>query len=124
MMKLLFIPTGNVFVLPDEEALKIKQSDRGNYKILDGGLLEEEEPKVLEPKTVQELVMQEPEYEAPEKEEEPRAEEPKEYSVPLVLMKRQELVVLAKRCGIKVDSKMTNQILREKISEVTGEKIN
>ena len=124
MMKLLFIPTGNVFVLPDEEALRIKQSDRGNYKILEGGLVEEEEEKVLEPKTVQELVMQEPEYDVPEKEEQPEPEQPKEYSVPLVLMKRQELVVLAKRCGIKVDPKMTNQILREKISEVTGEKIN
>lgn len=124
MMKLLFIPTGNVFVLPDEEALRIKQSDRGNYKILEGGLVEEEEVKVIEPKTVQELVMQEPEYDVPEKEEQPEPEQPKEYSVPLVLMKRQELVVLAKRCGIKVDPKMTNQILREKISEITGEKIN
>ncbi len=124
MMKLLFIPTGNVFVLPDEEALRIKQSDRGNYKILDGGLQEEEEPKVLEPKTVQELVMQEPEYETPEKEEEPVEEQPKEYKVPLVLMKRPELLVLAKRCGINVNNRMTAQTLRELISEQTGEKIN
>lgn len=124
MMKLLYIPTGNVFTLPDEEALKIKQSDRGNYKILEGGLVEEEEVQVLEPKTVQELVMQEPEYEAPEKEEEPQPEEPKEYSVPLVLMKRQELLILAKRCGINATARMTNQTLRELISKETGEKIN
>lgn len=36
MMKLLYKPTGNVFTLPDEEAMRIKREDRGNdYKILE-----------------------------------------------------------------------------------------
>jgi len=36
MMKLLYIPTGNVFTLPNEEAMRIKREDRGNdYKILE-----------------------------------------------------------------------------------------
>ena len=36
MMKLLYKPTGNIFTLPDEEAMRIKREDRGNdYKILE-----------------------------------------------------------------------------------------
>ena len=36
MMKLLYKPTGNVFTLPNEEAMRIKREDRGNdYKILE-----------------------------------------------------------------------------------------
>lgn len=42
MMKLLFKPTGNIFTLPDDEALRIKETDRGNYEILDAGLNEVE----------------------------------------------------------------------------------
>lgn len=42
MMKLLFKPTGNIFTLPDNEALAIKASDRGNYEVLDAGLNEPE----------------------------------------------------------------------------------
>ena len=61
MMKLLYIPTGNVFTLPDEEALKIMRSDRGNYKILDAGFVDEEEVQTLPPKTVKELVLAEEE---------------------------------------------------------------
>lgn len=41
-MKLLFKPTGNIFTLPDEEAMKIKAGDRGNYEILDCGFNEAE----------------------------------------------------------------------------------
>ncbi len=41
-MKLLFKPTGNIFTLPDDEALRIKETDRGNYEILDAGLNEVE----------------------------------------------------------------------------------
>jgi hypothetical protein len=81
MMKLLYIPTGNVFTLPDEEALKIMRSDRGNYKILDAGFVDEEEPVVLPAKTVKELVLQEEqEEEEPEVEvgpEDPTVLEPK-----------------------------------------------
>lgn len=42
MIKLLFKPTGNIFTLPDDEALRIKASDRGNYEVLDAGLNEAE----------------------------------------------------------------------------------
>lgn len=36
MMKLLYKPTGNIFTLPNEEAMRIKREDRGNdYKILE-----------------------------------------------------------------------------------------
>ena len=46
-MKLLYKPTGNIFTLPDEEALRIKKDDRGNdYKILDCGDLEEVEETI------------------------------------------------------------------------------
>lgn len=35
-MKLLYVPTGNIFTLPNEEAMRIKREDRGNdYKILE-----------------------------------------------------------------------------------------
>ena len=36
MLKLQFIPTGIIFTLPDEDAVKIKNADKtGDYKILD-----------------------------------------------------------------------------------------
>ena len=78
MMKLLYIPTGNVFTLPDEEALKIKQMDRGNYKILDAGYVDQEETVVLPPKTVKELVLAEE-----QEDEEVKAEEVAEASLEL-----------------------------------------
>ena len=83
MMKLLYIPTGNVFTLPDEEALKIMRSDRGNYKILDAGFVDEEEPVVLPAKTVKELVLQEE-----QEEEEP---EPEVGPEPIVLEPKSKL---------------------------------
>lgn len=44
MLKLLYKPTGNIFTLPDAEAIRIKQADRGNdYKILDCGNIKETE---------------------------------------------------------------------------------
>ena len=55
MMKLLFKPTGNIFTLPDEEALKIKAKDRGNCEILDCGLNKEEKPQSVSQKQVKEI---------------------------------------------------------------------
>lgn len=98
MMKLLFIPTGNVFTLPDEEAIKIKESDRGNYKILDAGYVEPVE-EVLEPATVQELVMGDEEETEEEVEEE--IELPKNTDEDLLKMSRKELIALARRLDIK-----------------------
>lgn len=40
MLKLKYIPTGNVFELPEEDAREIKNNDRGNFVIL-GEELEE-----------------------------------------------------------------------------------
>lgn len=54
MIKLLYIPTGNAFTLPDDEALRIMQTDRGNYKILEGGLQKKAEEH-LEAETVDKL---------------------------------------------------------------------
>ena len=54
-MKLLFKPTGNIFTLPDEEALKIKAKDRGNYEILDCGPNKEEKPQSVSQKQVKEI---------------------------------------------------------------------
>ena len=57
MLKLKFIPTGIVFTLPDEDAIKIKNADRtGDYRILDKNY-KENKPKPPKPKTVQELVI-------------------------------------------------------------------
>lgn len=99
MMKLLFIPTGNVFTLPDEEAIKIKESDRGNYKILDAGYVEPVE-EVLEPATVQELVMGD-EEKTEEEEVEEEIELPKNTDEDLLKMSRKELIALARRLNIK-----------------------
>lgn len=47
MIKLLNVRTGNIFTLPDEEALKIKANDRGNdFKLLDAGFTEEKEESI------------------------------------------------------------------------------
>ena len=54
MLKLLYIPTGNIFTLPDSEALKIKQTDRGNYKILDCKTLNEIKDNIETNETIQE----------------------------------------------------------------------
>lgn len=102
MMKLLYIPTGNVFTLPDEVALRHYKSDKDNYKILDAGFVDEEAPVQLPPQTVQELVMQSPE----EEEEKPESvaesvivEEDKEKE--LMKMSKDALLVYCRKLGIK-----------------------
>lgn len=112
MMKILYIPTGNTFVLPDEEALRVMSSSRRDYKILEGGLQKEATEK-LEPETVKELVMQKPEEVL---EEEAKEEEKLDYET----LKRHELVAVARRLNISVDSKDTKAILLEKIYNKIG----
>ena len=57
MLKLKFIPTGIVFTLPDEDAIKIKNADKtGDYRILDKNY-KESKPKTSKQKTVKELVI-------------------------------------------------------------------
>lgn len=55
MIEIKFIPTGNIFSLPDSEAIRIVCEDRGNYKVLKGKVPEVKQQK--EKKSVQELVV-------------------------------------------------------------------
>lgn len=60
-IRLQYIPTGIVFNLPVEEALKIYNESRGNdYKILDEGYVTEE-PEEEETTVYQQIVEEEPE---------------------------------------------------------------
>lgn len=55
MIEIKFIPTGHIFSLPDEEAIRIVKEDRGNYKVVKGKVPEEKKPQ--KSKSVQELVV-------------------------------------------------------------------
>lgn len=109
MMKIVYIPTGNVFTLPDEEVLRIMSSDRDNYKIVEGGLQKEAEDK-LPPQTVKELVTKQPEPE----------EEPKEQPLDYDTLSKNELVAVAKKLNITVTNKDTKATLLDKIHEKLG----
>lgn len=106
MMKLVFIPTGNVFTLPDEDALRIFESDKLNYKILEGGLQKKVQDK-LPPQTVKELVVQKPEP------EEELKEQPLDYDT----LSKNELVAVAKKLNITVTNRDTKATLLDKIYE-------
>ena len=130
-MKLLYIPTGNVFTLPDEVAIRHYKSDVHNYKILDAGFVDEEAPVQLPPQTVEELVMQKPEEEkgavtedisASVIEEEPNKEEE------LMKMSKDTLLVYCRKLGIKGMTKgqktkkqMVDAILNAQMKDVLGE---
>ena len=122
MMKLLYTPTGNVFTLPDEEALKIMRSDRGNYKILDAGFVDEEEPVVLPAKTVKELVLQEEqEEEEPEVEvgpEDPTVLEPKS-KIDIDSLDWKSIRALAMKVGLPGNISKKDMIA--KLKEMYGE---
>lgn len=121
-MKLLYIPTGNVFTLPDEIALKHYNSDNKNYKILDAGFVEPQEPVQLPPQTVQELVMQQPEEDEEEKPEDISAsvivDEKEEEN--LLDLSKDELFAYCRRLGIKgvTKSKTSKQKMVELINKV------
>lgn len=55
MIDIKFIPTGHIFSLPDDEAIRIVKEDRGNYEIVKGKIKEEKTAKTT--KSVQELVV-------------------------------------------------------------------
>lgn len=55
MIEIKFIPTGHIFSLPDNEAIRIVNEDRGNYKVLKGKVPEAK--KLKDKKSVQELVV-------------------------------------------------------------------
>jgi hypothetical protein len=108
-MKIVYIPTGNAFTLPDEEVLRIMSSDRDNYKIVEGGLQKEAEDK-LPPQTVKELIVQKQEPE----------EEPQEQPLDYDTLSKNELVAVAKKLNITVTNKDTKATLLEKIHEKLG----
>lgn len=89
MMKILFIPTGNVFVLPDEEALRLKSQDRGNYKILDVGYTEQTALNAISEPLNGDTA------------EQVKEEVKQEESKPLIMMSQKELHAIAKRLGCK-----------------------
>lgn len=121
-MKLLYIPTGNVFTLPDEEALKIKKADRGNYKILDAGYVDAEETVTLPPKTVKELVLQDENVEDEEIEEpveETDVEVGKTSKLDIDNLSWIELRALAMKLGIPGNISKKEMIV--KLKEMYGE---
>lgn len=116
MIKIMYIPTGNTFTLPDEEVMKILSSDSYNYKILEGGLQKEAKGQ-LPPETVQELVMQKPEEVIEEEAQKEAAEDEKlDYST----LKRHELCAVASKLGVSIDAKYTKAQLLEMIYKKLG----
>lgn len=124
MLKLLYVPTGNIFNLPDEEALRIKSEDRGNnYKILNPEF--KDEPEVIdEPKTVRELVMpdapKEKEIELPPAKQE-ELDEPQEKDKTTIdelkKMDRFALYGLAQRLNLKPKSNANKATLLKMLKE-------
>ena len=126
MMKLLYVPTGNVFTLPDEEALRYFTSDNANYKILDAGFVQPEEPVKLEPKTVQELVMQDKSEEEEKEDISDQVVEKEEED--LNALSKDALVAYCRRLGIKgitkgtkTKAQMIEAINKVKVNDIIGE---
>lgn len=138
MLKLLYKPTNNIFTLPDEEALRIKNEDRGNdYVILEAGLQQEECKTISEEETKQieasvqaqieqdAIAEQEAEEKQKEKEEKKAKKEAKVTSFrdddkeELKKMSKKELVALAEKLGIR---DMENQTIDEIIEYILGNK--
>ena len=111
MIKVLYVPTGNTFVLPDDEVMKLIASARGSYQILEGGLQKMEEGK-LEPETVKELVMKK---EEPEEEEQPKEEEFNYMS-----LTKDELMIYARKLGIACNRNNKLETIQEKVAEKLG----
>ena len=111
MIKVLYVPTGNTFVLPDDEVMKLIASARGSYQILEGGLQKMEEGK-LEPETVKELVMKK---EEPEEEEQPKEEE-----FDYMSLTKDELMIYARKLGIACNRNNKLETIQEKVAEKLG----
>ena len=121
MMKLLYIPTGNLFTLPDEKALSYYNSDKDNYKILDAGFITEQPPQKLEPKTVQELVMQTDDEEEGDKPQSIADQVVEKEPEDLNKLTKPALVAYCRRLGIKgvTTKNRTKAQLIEAIEKVT-----
>lgn len=109
MLKLLCIETGNVFVLPDEEALRIKKTDYANhYEILDAGIQEKQDIVTLSENEIKDLLIKKEEKIEQENQKELKAEEsqqpkelPKVEHIDLEKLTNHELIGLCKRLGLK-----------------------
>lgn len=126
MMKLLFKPTGNIFTLPDSEALKIKASDRGNYEILDAGINEPEETVTITQEEVQKTIKAKEEKlksEAEKENPEPVVKPSffKQYDADINKMGKPELEVLAAKLGITDPHNKKKPELIARIKKLKGE---
>ena len=110
MIKLLYVPTGNVFTVPDEEAMRLMVNARGNYKVLDGGLQKEVTEK-LEPKTVKEIVM---------KKETEEEEQPQEKEFNYMDLTKDELMIYARKLGIACNRNNALTTIQKKVAEKLG----
>lgn len=132
MIKVLYKLTGNVFTLPDEEAMRIKKEDRDeSYVFLDAGLQEEEtatitEEEVKEIEEKQEQRVEEIEAEDKKLDEsiatptKKTSSRRKVYDVSdLEKLPKDDLVLLAEKLGIR---DMDNQKREDIIKYITGEK--
>lgn len=123
MLKLMYKPTGNVFTLPDEEALRIKKTDEYNYEILDAGL-QVEVTGQLTPQEIGEIVQEKEELRLAEQEEETEAEEVveevTEEPIDYEAMKKSELEILASKLGIANPHNIKKADLIQEIRKLTG----
>jgi len=55
LIEIKFIPTGNIFLLPADEATRIANEDRGNYQVIKGTIKLPKKEVVV--KTVKEMVV-------------------------------------------------------------------
>ena len=55
LIEIKFIPTGNIFLLPADEATRIVNEDRGNYQVIKGTIKLPKKEVVV--KTVKEMVV-------------------------------------------------------------------
>lgn len=134
MIKLLYKPTGNIFTLPDEEAIRIKKEDRGNdYVFLEAGLQKKEYKTISKEETEQIEASIQAQNEQNEKEEQEAeakkdAKEAKKKKVDsfrvddteeLKKMPKKDLVLLAEKLGIR---DMDNCTIDEIIEYIHGNK--
>lgn len=95
--KLKYIPTGNVFNLPSEDAREVMKTDKGNFEVVGGKDITEKEPQVEETTTYNMVVEETTTATA-----ETTAEAPKLTKTALKAKKLEELVALCEEKKIEV----------------------
>lgn len=131
MIKLLYKPTGNIFTLPDEEALRIRRADRGNdYVVVDAGLQQEAVETVSKEEAKKIADKVEEDIKAAEEAEKPKPQPPKvvkptgvrkHFDADINKMEKKDLDVLAAKLGIAYPRGIKKAELIAKIKEMTGE---